>query len=294
METDLLYEMIMLAEMKNYARAAEQLYISQSSLSRHISSLEEKLDVQLFERNPRQVKLTRYGEAFIPFAKRIIDLEAEGTKALEIVRHREQKSIRIGTIHGLSDFGVMKKITGFIAENPDIAVDLKYAENTRLKEMLESDEVDLIIFSREEMAEKDKLKTLRLSEDRIVVVLPEDHPLKNRKTISISDLDGEEWILQEDNRLITGIIRDIARKSSIKIKESKIHVAGVGTLELVQQGLGIALEQQKTAYGHNAQGLVYIPLEPERKIWIGLGWKENSSSVVSLFIDNMRRKVRNR
>ena len=290
MDTDILREVIMLAEKNNYAKAAEQLYISQSALSRHIVALEAKLNVQLFERNPRQVKLTRYGEALMPFAKSMIDLEDEGLKALETVRLSDQKAIRIGSIHGLSGFGIMKKITGFISENPDLSLRLFYSDSVSLREMLSKDEADVIIvMSGDEYEDDEKTRSLKLAEDRLVVVLPKDHPLKDREKISISDISEEELILQEDNSSLGGIIRDMIRKSRVTVSPSRLHVAGVGAIEMAEQGLGVAIEQQKVVERHQSYGLTYIPLVPEKKIWIRLIWRKNISYAGALFSEYMKK-----
>ena len=72
-----LYYFRTIAELEHYTRAAEKLFVSQSNLSHAIQELEEELNVKLFVRKGRNIKLTKYGELFLPYVQKSIeDLEA--------------------------------------------------------------------------------------------------------------------------------------------------------------------------------------------------------------------------
>ena len=71
MEIDYIREFVVLTETENFLEAAERLFISQSSLTRHIKSLEEDLGMQVFDRTTRKVTLNNFGKLFLPYAKEI-------------------------------------------------------------------------------------------------------------------------------------------------------------------------------------------------------------------------------
>lgn len=79
-------EFITLAELRNFNLAAERMFLSQPTLSRHIKDLEDELDVQLFERSTRRVELTEGGEYLLPYAKRIVKAEDEYNEGLSAYR----------------------------------------------------------------------------------------------------------------------------------------------------------------------------------------------------------------
>ena len=83
MNTENLKEFIVLAETKNFWEASERLYMNQSTLSKHIKSLENDLGVALFTRTTRRVELTNYGEIFLPYAKSVTRSEFEGISAIQ-------------------------------------------------------------------------------------------------------------------------------------------------------------------------------------------------------------------
>jgi len=219
MDADQLREVIMLAEKKNYAVAAEQLFISQSALSRHISQLEDKLGVQLFERSPRKVSLTRYGEALLPYAREMIAIEDKSLMVLAQLRQDELNSVRLGSIRGLSTYGVMSLITGFIADHNDISLNIDYAQINDLKEMLDQGRADAIITYSISDDDASKLRHLTIGEDRLVAVIPKGHPLASRRRLNIQDFHGTECVMQKDDRLMNRMISDLVRGSRAAIKK---------------------------------------------------------------------------
>ena len=68
-----LYYFRTIAELEHYTQAAEKLYVSQSNLSHAIQEMEEELNVKLFVRKGRNIKLTKYGELFLPYVQKTIE-----------------------------------------------------------------------------------------------------------------------------------------------------------------------------------------------------------------------------
>lgn len=83
MELSYIKEFIVLAEYKNFSKAAEELYISQPTLSKHIQAMERELGGKLFNRSTHGVSLTEFGELFLPFAIRISDVQNEYESVLQ-------------------------------------------------------------------------------------------------------------------------------------------------------------------------------------------------------------------
>ena len=87
MNTEYLKEFVVLAETKNFWEASDRLYMNQSTLSKHIKSLENELGVDLFLRTTRRVELTNYGQTFLPYAKSITHFEFEGISAIRSLQN---------------------------------------------------------------------------------------------------------------------------------------------------------------------------------------------------------------
>lgn len=296
MDAEQLREVIMLAEKKNYAVAAEQLFISQSALSRHVSQLEDKLGVRLFDRSPRKVSLTRYGEALLPYARDIIFVEDACMEVLDQLRSEELNRVRLGCVHGLSAYGVMRLIAGFIAEHKDISLSVEHSDNNALKEMLEQGKADVVIAYDLTDENNNSSKSLTLCEDRIVAVVPADHLLASRRILSIKDLGRTECIIQEDDRFMNRILSDIIRGSGVSIKKAPVNISGVGPVELAAQGLGMAFEFEKIAKKHDQEGIKLIPIESAKKVRLELIWPKKTGEACSLFVSYIKnhiKKIRN-
>lgn len=93
MNISLFREFIVLAEEKNYMEAAERLYMNQSTLSKHIMSMENELGVPLFDRSTRRVELTEYGKALLPHARNITHSEFEYSSLLKQMQDRKKLSL---------------------------------------------------------------------------------------------------------------------------------------------------------------------------------------------------------
>ena len=132
------------AEEKNITHAARKLFISQQSLSEHISKLEEELGVTLFERGP-ELKLTYAGERLALLAQRICDLEQEIIReADEISDHRRGK-LRIGITYTCGRAILPSLLPDFRKKHPLVEIRLMEGNSRQLKEWLEKGETDVII-----------------------------------------------------------------------------------------------------------------------------------------------------
>ncbi len=98
MELNQVKEFIALTKTENYLEAAENLFISQSSLSKHIKSLEAELGTTLFDRTTRQVKLNEVGKVFLKYTQQLIDVRYQCNTALINLKDAEEQSLTIGSI----------------------------------------------------------------------------------------------------------------------------------------------------------------------------------------------------
>ena len=116
MNTENLKEFIVLAETKNFWEASERLYMNQSTLSKHIKSLENDLGVALFTRTTRRVELTNYGEIFLPYAKSVTRSEVEGISAIQ--RMVFSPSVRFLLCHSITSLSFLHNFRNYTPKLP--------------------------------------------------------------------------------------------------------------------------------------------------------------------------------
>ena len=164
---------LMVAEELNITRAAERLYISQQSLSNHISNMEKELDVKLFTRSPK-LSLTYAGDLLVQTATQILDLYSQYmTKVGDINRHY-LGVLRVGISHtcGLALLPVV--LPQFRKEFPMVEFSLYEGNSTQLEDALSHGRVDLIICFQPIMIEG--VTTVPLTEQRLMMVVPKPFP----------------------------------------------------------------------------------------------------------------------
>ena len=137
MELKYMKEFIVLTEIGNYTAAADELFISQSSLTKHIQSLEGELGVPLFDRSTRKVVLSSYGRALLPYAIRLVEVCDEVNETLTRMNKYTDTSLRLGLLPSFAAYGIIEAVTQLKKEHPILSVTMQEGGLQELKKMLQ-------------------------------------------------------------------------------------------------------------------------------------------------------------
>lgn len=278
METDTLREFLVLAEKRSYAATADTLFISSSSLSRHIAALENRLGVELFHRNSRNVTMTRHGKMLQAYAQKLIETEDEYLRKLDEQKRAEGNGIRIGAFFGLASHGLMSQIAAFLKQNPEILLSLQSEEQNELLDQLREGQYDFVLVQEEGPSPADEFHRLTVSMDRLVAILPQDHVLAQAESVRLTQLQKEDFLLQPSQKMTYRLIQDAFRRAGYTPKQAQLAITGIGAIELVEQGLGIAVAEERVVRAREHAGVALVPLEPQERIWINLVWRGDALS----------------
>ena len=184
---------VAVAEERNFTRAAERLHMAQPPLSRSIQQLEETLEVQLFQRDSRPLKLTETGKFFYAHAVQLLAQTAELESMTRRVGNIE-RSLSIGFV-GSTLYGMLPKIIRrFRDENATVELSLHEISTMDQIRALKDGQID-IGFGRIRH-EDANIRRVILREEKMIVALPEGHPLSLLKPIlALSDLVSETLII---------------------------------------------------------------------------------------------------
>jgi LysR family transcriptional regulator, benzoate and cis,cis-muconate-responsive activator of ben and cat genes len=184
---------VAVAEERNFTRAAERLHMAQPPLSRSIQQLEETLEVQLFQRDSRPLKLTETGKFFYAHAVQLLAQTAELESMTRRVGNIE-RSLSIGFV-GSTLYGMLPKIIRrFRDENPTVELSLHEMSTMDQIRALKDGQID-VGFGRIRL-EDANIRRVILREEKMIVALPEGHPLSLLKPIlALSDLINETLII---------------------------------------------------------------------------------------------------
>jgi DNA-binding transcriptional LysR family regulator len=252
------------AEERHFGRAAERMYIAQPALSQHIRRLERELEVQLFDRSARYVRLTPAGEAFWEVARRMSRTAEEATVAARRAEAGETGSLALG-VHLPLAAPVLSVLLRHWSR-------LRPAVHPRLTSGRAGDLVDLVRRRELDVALVDGPVTDRgltsalVVEDHMVIVLPADHPLAREEAVSFRSLRGEQFV-------------SVARHSSVSLHDRFIELCGAAgfspevALEVddpellpmaVAAGLGVGLAAGVSMAARVMPGLVCRPVAEAR------------------------------
>jgi DNA-binding transcriptional LysR family regulator len=184
-----------LAHMLHYTKTAEELHISQPSLSYAISGLEDELGVKLFEKKNRKNQLTLYGEQFLPYVEQAIRSLEEGRVVLERMKGDMTQVVHLGYFQSLSASLIPSIIEGFYGaeENRMIRFDFTEEPSYDIFEKIHNGILDMgFTLHQDDWA--DQVCVLR---QPLYLAVPADHHLARRKSVTFADFAREPLILLE-------------------------------------------------------------------------------------------------
>lgn len=184
-----LYYFKTMAKLEHYTKAAEALSMSQPSLSHAISTLENELEIPLFEKHGRNVKLTKYGKQLLPFVENALE---ELESGIQKVKEMTESTISVGFIYTLSTQYVPNLINNFIQREGknDYKFHLKEGRGIEtctesLVRALKGGKLDLIFISL--IPNDPEVEFVYIGEQNLVAVLSNDCPLTNQESIDLVD-----------------------------------------------------------------------------------------------------------
>jgi len=275
MDINYIKEFVMLADMRNFLEASEALFISQSSLSKHIKQLEKELGAALFDRTTRKVSLTEYGATFLPYAKQISTLQYQYTTALLNKSSRIRQTISIGSIPVMAPYRITDSIMKFQIENSSFSVNLIEGESAQLKEMLRRDACELAFLREMDDSDEEFTKT-PYTDDHLAAVLPIRHPLANAEYVNISQLKEENFLFLQPHSLLYELSTKACKDAGFSPNIVFAGKRAENITDLVGKGMGVSLLMRKPVEYLSNSRISIINVSPEIKTYIKIYYKKNA------------------
>ena len=170
----------MLAETGNFFETSEKLFISQSSLTRHVKAMEEELGAHLFDRTTRKVKLSRYGHLFLQYAREISRIQYEYNTAFFNELQGVHGIVRVGSIPSMVPYKITDVLAQFQRENSAFSLEIIEEDPYQLVKMLRTGQCDFA-FIREANDADNEFNKLPYAADVLVALTPKNHSLASRE-----------------------------------------------------------------------------------------------------------------
>ena len=247
------------ARLENYHQAAEELYISQPSLSRSMAALEDELGVILFEKKGRGVELTKAGKLFLEHADRIVsDCSVAVDKMQEL--SSDGGKIDIGYIFPLAGHYIPHKVRKFLdmEKNKNVVFNFWQNHTPAIEKKVRSGELDIGFGGY--LHKKEDMEFFPLINQELVIITPEDHPLGDDEIVPLSEMGNYPVIGYDRESWMGTYARHLFKKYQIKPNMIVECPDEYSIVSLVRENFGIAL-MPRTDILAQAEGINIHKLE---------------------------------
>jgi len=223
--------------------AADELIVTQPSVSAAVSALSRELGVDLTERNGRSIRPTPAGEAFVPYAADVLGLLEQGTRASREAAQVAAKELRIAAVTTAGEHIVPPLMQAFSASHPEIALSLDVGNRERVFERVRSHRSDVAVGGR---PPSEGVLGERFLENPIAIITAPDDPLAGKRALPIEELDGRPWLLREEGSGTRTMTEEFL--AAYELRPPLLTLGSNGAIkEAARAGLGVALQSRLTA-----------------------------------------------
>lgn len=223
-------------EYGSFTKAAEALSYTQSGISRMINDLESEWGVSLFERGRAGNSLTSEGLKLLPLLKRICQEQENLLMQVEDLHDLQTGIIRIGTFSSVATHWLPNMIKSFKKDYPNIDFELLLGDYTEIENWIMEGRVD---FGFLRLPTKGELETIFLEQDRLLVVLPQNHPFANCDKFPLNELVNSPFMLLEK-----GAKTEISEIFDRHLLTPQVHFTtwdDYAIMSMVENDLGISI-----------------------------------------------------
>jgi LysR family transcriptional regulator, hydrogen peroxide-inducible genes activator len=267
MEMHQLRYVVAVARAGNFSRAAEQCHVAQPSLSQQIQKLEDELGERLFDRMKREARLTAHGETFLRRAVKILEEVDAAKREVTDAQNLLRGTLTIGVLPTIAPYLLPVVMAEFVEMFPGVEVIVEEDTTARLLKLAHGYEIDFALASHP--IRDERLAVRELFAEELLLALPPGHPLTRKRTVALTDLEGERLIVMKEGHCLGDQVLGFCDRGDIKPKIS-FRSAQLETIQaMVTSGLGISLLPAMATQGAREGMPEYRLLKsprPQRKI----------------------------
>ena len=268
MEIQQLYYYMELCKQKNFTEAGYACNMTQGALSKQIRKLENELGITLIRRNTRKFELSKEGEIFLSYAKKMTGTYEEMLKNVQ-----KNQEIKIGCMPVLAPYHFARLVADFRKEYPDIKLVIDERIASEIQE--NSDRYDFLILRENMMEDQKKFRFSPLYDDKLCAVLYEKHPLYGRDRLQLKELKDDVFIFPERGSGSYEVFYKSCEKAGFEPKIAYEFPQANTIMSFVSEGVGVTITFSTVYREAKCAGVKMIPLEDELHSVISLFYRKN-------------------
>ncbi len=197
-----------------FTAAAEELYISQSSLSKSMISLEKELEVKLFLRNSGKTRLSGAGEKLLPYAMEIVENFNSINEICRTAAFDEEHRLSLGGGHGLNAYGITNAVFNFEKKNPKYQIDMREIRTADVINQLRNGSIDIGIAVLKFPLKDDleDLKVIPLIDDKPLLLMSKLNRIAKSSLISLESIKNQTFIQVNNDPILASYYTEAIKK----------------------------------------------------------------------------------
>ncbi|MGB3308607.1 MAG: LysR substrate-binding domain-containing protein [Nodosilinea sp.] len=235
----------------SFTRAAEELYLTQPTVSIQVKQLTKAVGLPLFEQIGKRLYLTQAGQKLLETCQEIFDGLDQFEMAVSDLKGLKQGQLRLAVITTAKYF-VPRLLGPFCHRFPGIDISLKVTNHQQIQERMANNDDDLYIISTP--PEQPDLKIYPFLENPLVVLGPQDHPLVGKPRSPISALNGEQFIMREPGSGTRQAVQKLFDEHDIDVKVRLELGSNEAIKQAIAGGLGISVLSLHTIISEGTKG----------------------------------------
>lgn len=293
MELRQLKYFIAIADAKSYSTAAQNLFITQPTLSWNVQKLENELHTQLlYQSSNNELELTDTGELFYKEGKKALDSIDHLIYKIQTIDEGKKETLKIG-ITALFVIQYMDEITRFTTAHPNVELVFIQSGSIDIQKKLVNKEIDVGLCSYPLYESKLKMEKLNTSTPHytISVVMPKDHVLAERESLTISDLEGHQISAFSDDYVLGRILYERCQSEGFRPNVIFTNGQWEVLLQNVLATNSLTLMPHVIKKIESDKDLKWIPLDDKANLFkIGIASRKNEKlkNIAVQFIDYIK------
>ncbi len=210
------------ADKLSFTKAAEELFITQPAVTKHINAIEEEFNTKLFNRKGNRIELTNAGSILLRYAKKIENLYSQMDFEISALNQKHKGELHIGASTTLTQYVLPRLMAKFKLKFDDLSISVINGNTEQIENALRKNEIDLGII--EGFSKQREFHYLKFLKDEIVLVAKREHALSKTGEISLRELQKQALILREEGSGTLQVISHYLKSKKLSFNNFNIEM----------------------------------------------------------------------
>lgn len=280
-------EFIKLCETGNLFEAADELYLSESCLLKHMHLLNEDIGHELFSKCSKQVELTEYGALYLSFAYNMKSICKDFDAKLTELEIKNSSIVKLAIARTMNCDHIVNMLSDHFQDRyPKYSI--SPGEFSRTVTLPQAFHMGYeLVFAVDSTQASDDYCLFPWSSDRLVAILPLSHPLSHHKSVNLSELSNDKFILFPEGSFLYKYSLELCRNAGFE-PQVDFTIHGTNNLaELVSAGIGVSLTTASDIMAIKQHRVAMVEITPTPPVYLNLYYQKDPplSKPAAVFLD---------